>query len=110
MRPAVACVIGFRKLFSMSQDQPFIWKSSLGGPVSWVMGSLWGSPRLVKQCYSHLGSQIRHHLADSVGGGFRKETMASAHLDARHFSFFLYTTGAFQAATSVLDLRGSEYE
>ena len=25
--------------------------------------------------------------------------MASAHLDARHFCFFLYTTGAFQVAT-----------
>ena len=42
------------------------------------------------------------------GGKVRKGTMASAHLDARHFSFSLYTTGAFQAATPVLELRGSE--
>ena len=40
-------------------------------------------------------SQIWHQLAGSVGGGFRKGTVASAHLDARHFSFSQYTTGAF---------------
>ena len=44
------------------------------------------------------------------GGGFRKGTMASAHLDARHFSVCLCTTGAFQAATPVLELRGSAPE
>ena len=43
-------------------------------------------------------SQIWHQLDGSVGGGLRKGTMASVHLDARHFSFSLYTTGAFQAA------------
>ena len=46
----------------------------------------------------------------SVWGGFRKGTVASAHLDARHFSFSLYATGAFQAATLLLELRGSESE
>ena len=34
----------------------------------------------------------------------------SSRLDARHFSFSLYVTGAFQAATLVLDLKGSESE
>ena len=34
----------------------------------------------------------------------------SSRLDARHFSFSLYSTGAFQAATPVLELRGSESE
>ena len=54
-------------------------------------------------------SQIRHQLANSVGEGLRKGTMASAHLDARHCSSSLYATGAFQAAaTLVLELRGSE--
>ena len=53
-------------------------------------------------------SQIWHQPAGSVGGGFRKWTMASAHLDARHFSVSLYATGAFQAATLVLEHRGSE--
>ena len=37
-------------------------------------------------------SQIWHQLASSVGGGFTKGTMASARLDARHFSLSLYTT------------------
>ena len=55
-------------------------------------------------------SQIWHQLAVSVGGRFRKGTMASAHLDARHFSSSLYATGAFQATTSVLELRGSNSE
>ena len=53
-------------------------------------------------------SQIWHQLANSVGEGLRKGTMASAHRDARHFSFSLYATGAFQAATPMLELRGSE--
>ena len=42
--------------------------------------------------------------------GFRKGTMTSAHLDARCFSFFLYVSGAFQAATPMLELRGGEIE
>ena len=55
-------------------------------------------------------SQIWHQLASSVGGGFRKGTMTSGPLDVRHFSSSLYATGAFQAATLVLELRGSESE
>ena len=55
-------------------------------------------------------SQIWHQLAGSVGGGFRKGTMSSACLDARHFSFSLYTTGAFQTATLLLELRRSKSE
>ena len=53
-------------------------------------------------------SQIWHQLTSSVEGGFRKGAMVSAHLDARRFSFSLYTTGTFQAATLVLELRGSK--
>ena len=56
-------------------------------------------------------SQIWHQVACSVGGGgFRKGTMASARLDARHFSFSPYLTATFQGATLVLELRGSESE
>ena len=55
-------------------------------------------------------SLIWHQLASCVGGGFRKGTMASVHFDARHFSSSLCATGAFQAATLVLELRGSESE
>ena len=55
-------------------------------------------------------SQLWHQLASFVGAGFRKGTMASARLDARCFSSSLYAIGAFQAATLVLELRGSESE
>ena len=48
-------------------------------------------------------------LCGSVGGGFRNRTMASDYLDARYFSSSLYATGVFQAATPVLELRGSEF-
>ena len=51
-------------------------------------------------------SQIWHQLTGSVGGGFRKGTMTFDHVDAGHFGFSLYTTGVFQAATPVLELRG----
>ena len=56
------------------------------------------------------GVSVWNQLASPVGGGFRKGTMASTHLDARHFSFSLCTTGAFHASTPVLELRGSESE
>ena len=49
-------------------------------------------------------------LCVSVREGFRKRTIDSARLDARHFSFCLYATGAFQAVPSVLDFRGVESE
>ena len=53
-------------------------------------------------------TQIWHKLADSVGGGFRKEIMASACHDAKQFIFSLYATCYCQATTLVLELRGSE--
>ena len=53
-------------------------------------------------------SQIWNQLASSVWIRFTKETMASACLDGRHFSFSLNTTCAFQAATPVLELRRNE--
>ena len=55
-------------------------------------------------------SHIWHQLASSLAGRFSKGTMASAPLDARHFSSSLCTTDAFQAASLVLELRGSESE
>ena len=55
-------------------------------------------------------SQIWHQHAGYLRGWFRKGTMASAHLDARHFSSFIYASGAFQTATQVLELRGNESE
>ena len=49
-------------------------------------------------------------LCASAVRGLRKGTMASAHLVARHFNFSPYATGALQAATPVLEPRGSESE
>ena len=55
-------------------------------------------------------SQTWHLLANSVRQRFSKGTMvSSAHLDVRHH-FLLCATGAFQAATVVLEFRGSESE
>ena len=39
-----------------------------------------------------------------------RKLFPSPHLGARHFSSSLYATGAFQAATLVLEPRGSESE
>ena len=55
-------------------------------------------------------SQILHQPTSSVGGGFSKGTMASAHPDVRHLSLSLYSTGALQAATLVLELIERESE
>ena len=40
--------------------------------------------------------------------GPRKGTMASVSFNDRQFNLSLYATGAFQAATPVLELRGGE--
>ena len=79
------------------------WAHKLGGAES---GDLQGRTVLARM----MEPQIWHPPPSSMRGEFRKGTMASACLDARHFSFSLYTTSAFQAATSVLELRGSESE
>ena len=92
----------------MSQDQPFTWKSS------WVGLDGAESLRISKAGQTVSArleeSQLWHQLSGSVRGGFSKGTMASARPDARHFSSSLCATGAFQAATLVLELRGSESE
>ena len=94
----------------MSQDQPFMEKQ-LGW--TWKLGGveLLGISKAGQTVLARLmESQIWHQLASSVGDRFTKGSMASAHLDDRHFSSFLYATGAFQAATLGLGLRGSESE
>ena len=94
----------------MMQDLPFIWKSSLGGPVSWVGKSL-GITKVSQSVLARfLESQIWHQLASCVGRVFRNGTMASARLDTRPLNFSLDTTGTFQAATLVLELTGNESE
>ena len=70
------------------------WACKLGGTVSLRISKVSEtvSARLME-------SQIWHQLAGSLRGGYRKGTMSSARLDARHFSSSLYATGTFQAAT-----------
>ena len=81
------------------------WAGKLGGRESL------GISKIVQSVSARLMDfQIWYQLASSVGGGFRKGTMASASLNTRDFSFSLYTTGAFQAATLVLELRQGESE
>ena len=73
------------------------WAHKLGGVESLGISKT-GQTMLARL----MESQIWHQLAGFWGRGFRKGTMASAPLDARHFSFSLYITGAFQAGTLVL--------
>ena len=80
------------------------WACKLHGAESW---DLQGRSNRVSQAD---GVSDMHQLATSVWGELRQWIMPSARLDARHFSFLLNTTGAFQAATLVLELRGSESE
>ena len=88
---------------AIQMEKQFVWACNLGG-----VGSL-GISKVGETVLTRLmESQIWDKLVGSVEGGFTKGTMASAHPDARHFSFSLYTTGAFQAAIPVLELRGSE--
>ena len=73
----------------MSQDQSFILESSLGGPVSWVgrvSEDLQGRANRISQADGVSDIVPACWFCDSVGGGSRKGTMVSAHLDARQFS------------------------
>ena len=81
------------------------WAYKLGGAESLGISKA-GETMLAR----FMESLIWHQLADSVGGRFRKGTMASVHFDARYFSFSLFTTSAFQAAIPMLELRVSESE
>ena len=68
------------------------WAHNLGG-AEFLGISKEGQPVLARL----MESQIWHLLTCFVGGGFRKGTVASAHLDDRHFSFSIYTSGVFYA-------------
>ena len=81
------------------------WTQKLGGAES--LGISKASQTVVARL---MDSQIWHQLAGSFGGGFRKGTMASACLDAAHFSSSRYATDVFQAATPVPELRWSDSE
>ena len=55
-----------------------------------------------------LESQVKHQPTSSVGGELSKGFKTSTRPDARHFSVSLYTAGALQAASSVLEPIGSK--
>ena len=92
---------------------PFTRKSSLGRPVCWVGQSFWGSPTwsngvsLVKGVSNRAPACSLH---GSAGGGPRKGPVSCAHPSASHFSLAQDATGGLQAATPVLELRGSKSE
>ena len=85
----------------LRQDKPFIprekqlgWACKLGGVESLGISKVGQTvlPRLME-------FQIWYQLAGSMTlleGGLRKETVASAGLDVRNFSFSLYSTGPFK--------------
>ena len=98
--------------------QPFIWKISLGGPISQAGQSFWGSAGWGQTVLARLmESQIWHQPASSVAlwrEGSEKgqwplptSLSLSSSLNVRYFSSSLYATAAFQAATRVQELRGS---
>ena len=82
------------------------WARKLGGAVC---GDLQGGSNGVSQTDGVAGMAPAWQLCP-LWGRFRKGTMAPVCLDARHFSFSLCATGAFQVAILVLERRGSESE
>ena len=75
-------------------------EKQLGGLiVGWdgVSGNLEGGSYCISQL---MESQIWHQFTGSMRGRFSKGIMASAHLDARHFSFSLYITGVLSCYPS----------
>ena len=97
--------VGIYEVVNHEPRPAILWKSILVGVESLGISKA-GQTVLARLMESHMW----HQFARSVGGGFRKGRMASAPLDARHFSFSLYTTGVFQAGNPVIELRGSESE
>ena len=117
LRPDAACLKDFEKVWSMSQDGPFIWISP------WKLFVVWGfreSPGRVN-CVSQVdgdSDMVPTFLAD----GLWKGTMASASTlvwqkivptlssqpNAGKFKSSLYVLGGFQASAPVLELKGSE--
>ena len=82
------------------------WAHKLGGAESLVI-----SKAVQTVLARSMEPLIWHQLAGwGWGGGFRKGTVASVHLDVRCYSFSQYATGTSQAATPVLEFRGSASE
>ena len=60
-------------------------------------------------CHVSVGRAQKRNMASARLSVWEKAVPCSP-LDTRHFSYFLYATGAFQDASLVLELRGSESE
>ena len=100
----------------MKQDQPFGWKSSLGGAESLGICRV-GQTVLTRLMESRCGTSLpalwlcgrRIQRRDNgLCLPFERKLSPSSRLDARHFSSSPYATGAFQAAAPVLELRGRD--
>ena len=90
-----------RKLWSMSQDQLFIWKSSLGGPIIWAGQSLWWSPSWVKHCWPGWWS-LRY--------GTSLPTLGGEGLEKGQWSLLALMPDSSVSPFMALELRGSESE
>ena len=90
---------------AIHRENQLRWGHMLGGSESLGISKV-SQTVLASLMESHKWLQ----LAGSVVGEFRKGTMSSVCLDATYLSSSWYATGAFQAVTLVLELRGSESE
>ena len=84
----------------------------MGPSAGWgvVSGDIQGVSNSVSQVDGVSDMAPAYWLFGSVGRDFRKGTVASACLDARHFIFSLYVTRTFQAVTPLLELKGRKSE
>ena len=83
------------------------WIHKLGGAVS---GDLQGRSNSVIQIDRVSDMAPACRFCGSAVGRLRKGTMASASPNVRYFSLSQHATGALQAATPGLEVRGSESE
>ena len=107
----------------MSQDRSFIWKNhwkrldgagpqgiTRAGQRVWAMlmdSQMWHLPAGSVALWVEDSEKGQWPLPTVLSGG---KLSLSSHLHARHFSSSLYAAGTFQAATPVLELRGSVSE
>ena len=71
-----------------------------------------GVSDMVPECWlcGSVGDRLRRDNGICLPFYLGESCPPSSHFDATHFSFSLYATSDFQAATPVLELKGSESE
>ena len=84
----------------MSQDQPFMWKRSLGGIESLGISRV-GQTVLARLMESQIANSVALRGEGSEKGQWPaflsgRRLSPSSHLDNRHFTFSLFAIGAFQ--------------